>query len=242
MRVVQIVGYKKTGKTTVAERLIEIFTQKGLRTLAVKHSHSPDESGKTVDTERMMSAGAQCAYFCNETYTLRTTAVEPLEKILSDSVRSYDILLIEGYKSKVYPRIVCMNEGAESLLDGAFAITVCGNGGNDKESAVPVLCSDSNEDMQYLAELCMKLPHYPAGIECGGCGMTCRELYLARTCGEDFVCVAEKQGDISIIVNGVPIALAPFVANLSLQTFGGFVRSLKGYAPGAVEIKFTTRD
>lgn len=240
MRIIQIVGYKKTGKTTVAEHLINIFTNRGLRVLAVKHSHSPDESGKTVDTERMLAAGASCAYFCNDLYTLRTTEVESLEKIITDAGHMYDILLIEGYKEKIYPRIVCYKENADSLLDGAFAIVE--DNVQHRESVVPIFCSTNNEDMQYLAELCIKLPHYPAGIECGACGMTCRELYMARTCGEDYQCVAEQKGDISIVVNGVPLALAPFVENLSLQTFGGFVRSLKGYAPGKVEITFTTRD
>ncbi len=241
MKVIQIVGYKNTGKTTVGERLLAVFSAMGLHVVAVKHSHSSDESSKTVDTERLYNAGAEKAYFCNDTMTLCTGKLQSLEKIITDTNHTYDICIIEGYKSFVYPRIVCMDTPSETLLDGAFAIAAK-TSHHLPESGVPVFNALNDDDIQTLADLCLKLPNYPAGLDCGACGMTCRQLYLERTCGEAMVCVAEQAGTISIIVNGIPIPLAPFVQNVALQTFSGFVSSLKGYAPGDVAINFTTRD
>ena len=58
-RVVGFIGYSNTGKTTLIEKLIPIFTSRGLRVAAIKHAHhgfDMDRPGK--DSYRYRQAGA----------------------------------------------------------------------------------------------------------------------------------------------------------------------------------------
>lgn len=44
-------------------------------------------------------------------------------------------------------------------------------------------------------------------------------------------CVAINE-DTKVVINGKPLALSPFIAQLIKQTFGGFLKGLKGVIPG----------
>lgn len=59
MKVIGIVGWKNSGKTTLIEKLVAGFIARGLRVSTVKHAHHDfdvDQSGK--DSDRHRAAGA----------------------------------------------------------------------------------------------------------------------------------------------------------------------------------------
>ncbi|HVJ60121.1 MAG TPA: molybdopterin-guanine dinucleotide biosynthesis protein B, partial [Burkholderiaceae bacterium] len=59
MKAIGIIGYSNTGKTTLIEKLIPLFTARGLRVAAIKNAHhgfDMDRPGK--DSHRYREAGA----------------------------------------------------------------------------------------------------------------------------------------------------------------------------------------
>jgi molybdopterin-guanine dinucleotide biosynthesis protein B len=56
--VIGIAGWKKSGKTTLAERLISEFTRRGLRVATVKHAHHDFQiDDAATDSARHRRAG-----------------------------------------------------------------------------------------------------------------------------------------------------------------------------------------
>src|SRR5690625_2441125 len=63
MKIMQIVGYKNSGKTTVAKRLIELLSMKSVRVASLKHhGHGGVPLGfEATDSEEHRQAGALIA-------------------------------------------------------------------------------------------------------------------------------------------------------------------------------------
>lgn len=107
--VIAIVGWSKTGKTTLVERLIDAFTKKGVKVAAVKHHHkdlSIDIPGK--DTYRFKNAGAATTILVTDQ---KIALVEDVQKryslhdIMTRYVRDVDLCIAEGFKREVVPKI-----------------------------------------------------------------------------------------------------------------------------------------
>lgn len=110
MKIFGISGYSGSGKTTLIERLIPLFTGRGLRVSLIKHAHHSfdiDQPGK--DSYRHRHAG------CTEvmiTSSLRwalmhesRNAPEPTLQEAIKRVSPCDLLLIEGYKREPIPKL-----------------------------------------------------------------------------------------------------------------------------------------
>lgn len=103
MKIFGIAGYSGSGKTTLIERLVPVFTGRGLRVSLIKHAHHSfdvDHPGK--DSYRHRHAG------CSEvliTSSLRWALMHELrgapETTLQELIKRIapcDLLLIEGFK------------------------------------------------------------------------------------------------------------------------------------------------
>jgi molybdopterin-guanine dinucleotide biosynthesis protein B len=108
--VVGIAGWKNSGKTTLAMRLIAEFTRRGLRVAAVKHAHHAFriDEGET-DSARHRRAGAgQVAIVARTRWALVRELKGDPEPTL-DAVISWldpcDLVIVEGYKSATIPKI-----------------------------------------------------------------------------------------------------------------------------------------
>ncbi|HOV89259.1 MAG TPA: molybdopterin-guanine dinucleotide biosynthesis protein B [Syntrophorhabdaceae bacterium] len=107
--VVSIVGQSKTGKTTLIERLIPAFKEKGLDIAVIKHHHldfEVDVPGK--DTHRFKQAGAKTTIISSPVKLAMVTSVEkdikPME-IIRQYIKDVDLIIIEGYKKERIPKI-----------------------------------------------------------------------------------------------------------------------------------------
>ena len=103
MKIFGIAGYSGSGKTTLIEKLIPVFTQRGLAVSLIKHAHHTfdvDQPGK--DSYRHRHAG------CNEVlvtssrrwalmHELRGTPEPTLQELIRH-ISPCDLLLIEGFK------------------------------------------------------------------------------------------------------------------------------------------------
>ncbi|MFD1848495.1 molybdopterin-guanine dinucleotide biosynthesis protein B [Oceanobacillus bengalensis] len=120
MDIVQIVGYKNSGKTTLATRVIEELISKGNRVASLKHhGHGGVPLGmKDTDSEKHSRAGALIAGVEGEG-VLQLSQQEPwnLEQMIPIyEMMSIDILVIEGFKNKGFNKIVLINKVEELPL------------------------------------------------------------------------------------------------------------------------------
>ena len=122
MKIFGIAGYSGSGKTTLIEKLIPVFTQRGLAVSLIKHAHHTfdvDQPGK--DSYRHRHAG------CNEVlvtssrrwalmHELRGTPEPTLQELIRH-ISPCDLLLIEGFKHEPIPKLeVYRGVIGESLL------------------------------------------------------------------------------------------------------------------------------
>ena len=108
--VIGIVGWEKSGKTTLVVRLIEEFTRRGLSVATVKHAHHAFQidDGET-DSARHRRAGAVAvAIVSAERWALVSELKGAPEPALEDVIARLgprDLILVEGYKAAAIPKI-----------------------------------------------------------------------------------------------------------------------------------------
>jgi len=100
MKVVAIVGYHNSGKTTIAERLIRLLMEKGYRVGYLKHD--PKGHGQTdrenSDTWRIFCTGAKTALLSPGKMTLWERREDDPIPVVREYFRDCDIVILEGYK------------------------------------------------------------------------------------------------------------------------------------------------
>lgn len=99
---IQIVGSKKTGKTSLLEDLTRELVARGRRVCFIKHAHeAPLLDGTDTDTDRLRRAGAAVTILAGEQSTIvfRTDGGETLETIAGRDAPAGDIVLAEGFKN-----------------------------------------------------------------------------------------------------------------------------------------------
>lgn len=108
--VIGIAGWKNSGKTTLAVRLIEEFTRRGLKVASIKHTHHGlrvDDADTDSASHRRAGAWQAIvvgphAWAIDE--KLQSTPPPSLKDSLARLSPS-DLILVEGYKSAAIPKI-----------------------------------------------------------------------------------------------------------------------------------------
>lgn len=109
-KVLLVVGGKKSGKTTLIEKLIPELSGRGYRIGTVKHHHSSsplevDREGK--DSWRHRKAGARFVALVSPTEVAifqDTDDATQLDQVIA-SLRGVDLVLVEGFRAESKPRI-----------------------------------------------------------------------------------------------------------------------------------------
>jgi molybdopterin-guanine dinucleotide biosynthesis protein B len=117
VNVMQVVGYKKTGKTTLTCRLVQRLTAEGIRVGTVKHDgHTFEPDVPNTDSWKHRQAGALSTTIVSPT---RTAWFEEqshsLDEVLERMAASLDLVLVEGWKRERYPKLALVQ--AEEQLD-----------------------------------------------------------------------------------------------------------------------------
>jgi molybdopterin-guanine dinucleotide biosynthesis adapter protein len=105
-----IAGWKNSGKTGLAVRLVTELTARGYRVSTIKHAHHDFDIDKVgADSYRHRQAGAHEVALVSGTryaimHELRGAAEPTLHEILA-RLAPCDIVLIEGYKREPVPKI-----------------------------------------------------------------------------------------------------------------------------------------
>jgi len=233
VKAVGIVGYKKSGKTTLVIGLSKELSRMGYRVAILKHV-SGDIDFPNTDTSRFRSWVPFVSAISSKETEIILKGKKTVEEIMNylDS----DIVLVEGFRrEKTFPRIVCIrNEGEEKeLFDGlqlfsaSFMENICDfnivNDDHMKEMAAIVV------------ERSFKLPN----LNCGHCGYeSCYELAREIVRAKETIdkCVSLNP-PISINIEGTMLPLNPFTSNLLKNTVFAMLSSLRGFKKGRVEIE-----
>ena len=118
-RILQIVGFSDSGKTTFISSLIKVLKKKKLKVLTIKSARNHKYSLSKKDTDIFIESGSDLsvAVFENVTQITYNSQLDVSEIIeYSTNLIKPDIILIEGFKEKKYPKVLFWTkEFADSL-------------------------------------------------------------------------------------------------------------------------------
>ncbi|MFS1512819.1 molybdopterin-guanine dinucleotide biosynthesis protein B [Chengkuizengella sp. SCS-71B] len=138
-KVIQVVGYKNTGKTTLICRLIEKLQADGFTVGAIKHdAHEFELDMEGRDTWMYQKAGAESIAITSdkghETCIIHKKYT-PLNKLLTN-MKDKDLIFVEGFKLEKYQKIVMIKSEEDiellSSLENVIAAVTW----------IPVRCND----------------------------------------------------------------------------------------------------
>jgi molybdopterin-guanine dinucleotide biosynthesis protein B len=141
--IISIVGKSDSGKTTLIEKLVPELTHRGYRVATVKHDvHGFEVDREGKDSWRHKQAGAHTVVISSPRKVALIRDVEKdltLEEIREKLIQDVDLVLSEGYKKDVQPKIeIFRKEKHKKLLctkeDNLIAIV------SDKKFRVGVSC------------------------------------------------------------------------------------------------------
>ncbi len=115
MKIIGIVGWKNSGKTTLVTRLVATLTAKGIKVSTVKHAHHDfdvDQEGR--DSHRHRSAGAAEVLVSSARrwalmHELQGEAEPDLAQLLTH-MSPVDLVIVEGFKSGTHEKIEVVRE------------------------------------------------------------------------------------------------------------------------------------
>ncbi|WP_342515721.1 molybdopterin-guanine dinucleotide biosynthesis protein B [Sutcliffiella sp. FSL R7-0096] len=120
--ILQVVGFKNSGKTTVVSNMIQFASENGFKLGSIKHhGHGgpPDLPDEWKDSDRHLRAGALVSVVEGEgkLHLVAQKAVWQLEEILFlYQAMNVDGILVEGYKKAHYPKIVMLHQKEDLVL------------------------------------------------------------------------------------------------------------------------------
>ena len=232
MKAVGVIGYKKSGKTTVVMRLSQELSQMGYSVAILKHV-SGDIDFPHTDTSKFRTHAAFVSAISSKESEIILKGRKRIEDILT--YVDCDIVLIEGFKKeKTFPKIVCIrNKGEESeLFDGLQLFTASFN------KDISEFSIENDDHVKKMAAIVSEKSFKLPNLNCGHCGYeSCFDLAKEIVKGKKSIanCVSLNP-PISIKVDGTEFPLNPFMSNLFKNSFSAMLSSLKGFKKGRIEI------
>lgn len=227
MRAVSIVGFKNSGKTTLVAELAQSLESQGLRVAVVKHTHHGIDTAGT-DTAMLSAAGRHVLAVHADQSVVFFNQAMPVQQLLP--LLDADIVLVEGGKQHGWlPRIVCLHDAKEAVdLQPELAIA------SYRQAFSPHVPHFAQEDVAALANLVQEKAFMLPDLNCGACGFSqCVGLAQAIVAGEKRVADCQSLGgELSVLLNGQPVGLNPFVARMMAGALRGMLMELKGVHKG----------
>ncbi len=238
MRVIGIIGYKKSGKTTLTLKLSDELIKRGYKVAVVKHINE-DLDLANSDTSKYKKVLTQVAAITPKELVFFLKSKKNLEEIIK--YFEADIILIEGFKKeKTFPKIVCLREESKKakLFDGLQLCTASifpPNADCDLSTFNILKTEDIKKMVDIVIEKSFKLPNLNCG-ECGyqDCYGLAQEIVKGNKTSDD--CPSLEPSTL-VKVNGKVVPMNSFIAKIVKNTITGLLSSLKGFTKGDIEIK-----
>jgi molybdopterin-guanine dinucleotide biosynthesis protein B len=149
-----VVGWKNSGKTTLMANLIREFTARGFAVSIVKHAHEKfeiDHPGR--DSFKMREAGARQVMLSSPRRFALMRELADAPEMTFKELLAYagvcDLILVEGYKREVYPKIEIRREGAASRepLSEEFpdVVAIASDRPESEQDSLPIFWIDDIE-------------------------------------------------------------------------------------------------
>lgn len=210
--VISFVGSHNCGKTTILEKVIRGLKQKGYKVAVIKHHKGDFEFDiQGKDTWRLAEAGSDVVAISSP----QKTAVikKPEQELTLDRITE---MVCDGMD-------IVISEGYK--FDDKPKIEVFRSEVSDRilsdEKDLVALVTDRRFDID--------VPQFSFD-DADGIVKLIIEKYLANT----------SPAGVSLIVNGVPLDMKPFIQDMFINTVSGLVAALHG-TENAKEIKITVR-
>lgn len=236
MKAVAIVGYKKSGKTSLVQELTRELKSRGLSVFVCKHSHHGFDENKDTDTYRHKQlADGVAGWSPAESFISWPQEWKPADLLRFVDA---DVALLEGGKGQGWlPRIIMATDAETAAeLNPEAALVVHG----PQIPAGDFPCGlEATTDVSRLADIILARGFRLPNLNCGGCGREdCMALTADIVAGRADVaeCTA-MNGSTRVTVNGEELPLNPFVAEMLGGGLLGMLKSLKGYSKGKVVIE-----
>lgn len=230
MRAIAVVGYKKSGKTTLALELAQALRKQGLSVTLVKHSHHGFDEKAETDTARFRESADMVMGFSPGGSFVSWPGERSLAELIP--LATTDFLVLEGGKTLgLMPRIIIADDEATAKdLDPELALAAYGDHALDELMAT--------RDVAGLARIVAKAGFLLPGLDCGGCGReNCRGLAVDIVAGEATLADCKAlNNSLRITVGGQPLPANPFVERILRSGILAMLSELKGFAPGPVDI------
>ena len=233
MKAVGVVGYKKSGKTTLVMRLSQELSEMGYSVAILKHVSGAIDFPHT-DTSKFRAHAAFVSAISPKESEIIVKGKKHIEDILT--YVDCDIVLIEGFKEeKTFPKIVCvLQPDDEKKLCNGLELCTAGFNKNIAEFSI-----ENDDHIKKMAAIVSKKSFKLPNLNCGHCGYeSCFELAKEIVKGKKSIanCVSLNP-PISIKVDGAEFPLNPFMSNLFKNSFSAMLSSLKGFKKGRIEIE-----
>ena len=131
MKIIGVVGWKNTGKTTLIEKLIKEFNLRNLTVSTIKNSHhnvSLDRQG--TDSFRHFNAGTIETILASDTKWIKFSKTTSQHKTSLDylikQMTPVDIVIIEGFKVSGHRKVEVVNNISERKPLYETDKTICG--------------------------------------------------------------------------------------------------------------------
>lgn len=145
-----IAGWKNSGKTTLAARLVAELTERGYAVTAIKHAHETfdvDQPGR--DSYRLREAGARRVILSSPKrwalmHELGNSPELSFEDILAET-GPCDLILVEGFKREPFPKIELRRDGSASrqpLTGVPEIVAVASDRPDDETESLPIFHLD----------------------------------------------------------------------------------------------------
>ncbi len=210
---ISFVGKSGSGKTTLIVKVVSELRRRGYSVGVLKHdAHGFEIDHEGKDSWRHKRAGAgTVALSSSEKFAVikDVTSEWPPERIIQSYLSDHDIVITEGYKKSVFPKIEVLRKA---------------------NSTKPIFSGDKFL-LAYATDVKLrgKTPVY--GIDdFKGIADLIEEKIIKRHSG----------GTVSLMVDGKPVPLKPFIDDLLREGVTGMIRSLKECAD-ADEIELRIR-
>ena len=230
MRAIAVVGYKKSGKTTLALELAQALRKQGLSVTLVKHSHHGFDEKAETDTARFRESADMVMGFSPGGSFVSWPGERSLAELIP--LATTDFLVLEGGKTLgLMPRIIIADDEATAKdLDPELALAAYGDHALDELMAT--------RDVAGLARIVAKAGFLLPGLDCGGCGReNCRGLAVDIVAGEATLADCKAlNNSLRITVGGQPLPANPFVERILRSGILAMLSELKGFVPGPVDI------
>lgn len=221
-----IVGYKKSGKTTLAVELGRELVRRGVATAAAKCSHHDKVDKADTDTDRLLEACGRAAVLTPKQAGVYWNKKRYLPDLLP--LLDADVLIVEGGKSLTWlPRVLVLREESEAA-ELSPELAMCSYGAVRAPGKLHV------DTVAELADLVLERGFALPGLDCGDCGLeSCKALAEQIVVGGATTDMCRSGGAQALVkVNGMPVAMNHYMRRVFTSSVMGMLKEFKGYAPG----------